>query len=499
MKITPQNRDKVAELLPRHIAGHLKSLVFMALPYRDDINDYKSEPNRGCSEGGLTARSRRVSDLTDLSAEWYRKSPDPFEFEWDDGHNLFGSDDEIGPDPASSIAYIVSSARQHEVDPDLQTVKAILERLKVETDRNRLESSLEWGFLPSANYDVQEDLVIQRYIAAQGQTSRQESNKSPGPEEPSEVLDPTEPHTFSFPQWFSARDGILTTMPGPLSTDRSSGLQKLLVDEYEWLSDSDMLALDPPLDITKKTDQGEDAVPESSRATKPESSPVYHPIPSPRITVDHFPERFEGSGDQNRRDDDPAIDSDKVRLVDAPDSGALNPVQVAKSGFSLAAILNGPENPEFEARNTQHASPPHPPKLRLESPKLVVEEPSHCQDCMAPGHTNRGYHACISGYDKYTVSKLQGVHEPANHSTDAGPVNVFPPQDLPGFPPAMSSSELGSDRKRPWVQYSPQLSAPQQANTPSRMPRFCEDCRKPIIEGDPVRHMWCRSNWISPY
>ncbi|KAK6529892.1 hypothetical protein TWF281_009046 [Arthrobotrys megalospora] len=46
-EITPQNREKIEELLPKHIARHLKSLVFMALPYRDDIDDYKSTGTQG--------------------------------------------------------------------------------------------------------------------------------------------------------------------------------------------------------------------------------------------------------------------------------------------------------------------------------------------------------------------------------------------------------------------------------------------------------------------
>ncbi|KAK6538432.1 hypothetical protein TWF694_010017 [Orbilia ellipsospora] len=54
--ITPLNRGKFADLLPRHIANHLKSLAFMSLPYRDDIEDDCSQISKDPSHGLLSSQ-----------------------------------------------------------------------------------------------------------------------------------------------------------------------------------------------------------------------------------------------------------------------------------------------------------------------------------------------------------------------------------------------------------------------------------------------------------
>jgi hypothetical protein len=71
--IIPRNRKTGLDLLPKHIAGHLKSLAFMSLPYRDDINNNLSEaswaPSRGLhwTAESMQEQSSVDSDLARLS------------------------------------------------------------------------------------------------------------------------------------------------------------------------------------------------------------------------------------------------------------------------------------------------------------------------------------------------------------------------------------------------------------------------------------------------
>ncbi|KAK6497863.1 hypothetical protein TWF481_012262 [Arthrobotrys musiformis] len=124
MKITPQNRDKIMELLPRHIAGHLRSLAFMALPYREDINDFQSEGSRDRSEEDSSTRSRRISELG---------------FEW----------------PEQWV----------ETDVAMKTIEREEREDEGGVPFTQL-SPLQWDFLPSKEYDIQEDRVIQKFVTA---------------------------------------------------------------------------------------------------------------------------------------------------------------------------------------------------------------------------------------------------------------------------------------------------------------------------------------------
>ncbi|KAK6511008.1 hypothetical protein TWF506_010093 [Arthrobotrys conoides] len=151
-KITPQNRGKIVELLPRHIAGHLRSLAFMALPYRDDIKDYESDAGRDRSGEG-SVRSRRISDLTDL---------DDFESMETIRHYIKALKPEVFP----------------EADPQFQ---------EAATGR---PAQLEWDFVPSEDYEIEQDPVMQHFIATQGEINHQGppennlSNLNPGEEMP---------------------------------------------------------------------------------------------------------------------------------------------------------------------------------------------------------------------------------------------------------------------------------------------------------------------------
>ena len=42
--------DKALDLLPKHIAGHLKILAFISLPWRDDVDDYAQSGSKKSSD-----------------------------------------------------------------------------------------------------------------------------------------------------------------------------------------------------------------------------------------------------------------------------------------------------------------------------------------------------------------------------------------------------------------------------------------------------------------
>ncbi|KAK6354420.1 hypothetical protein TWF730_008825 [Orbilia blumenaviensis] len=127
-KVTPRNRDKIKELLPRHIAGHLKSLAFMALPYRDDINDEESEASRDRPAGEDYAHSRRASDISDMEIDEETR----LTFQSSLFSNEFG------------ISYLVDHT---------------------ELGRPQIRGlSPNWDFLPPKPYDSQKDKVIQSLI-----------------------------------------------------------------------------------------------------------------------------------------------------------------------------------------------------------------------------------------------------------------------------------------------------------------------------------------------
>ncbi|RVD83559.1 uncharacterized protein DFL_007943 [Arthrobotrys flagrans] len=138
-KITPQNRGKITELLPRHIASHVRSLAFMALPYRDDINDYKSEPSRDQFGEESSARSCKISDITDLEVEWSKL------FAKFEGMEFMEPGDLGSPyqDDTTKVPFSHSPPR------------------------------LEWAFLPLEEYHIQEDAVMQRFIATQEEMKQQ--------------------------------------------------------------------------------------------------------------------------------------------------------------------------------------------------------------------------------------------------------------------------------------------------------------------------------------
>ncbi|EPS45578.1 hypothetical protein H072_455 [Dactylellina haptotyla CBS 200.50] len=79
--ITPENRDKFEDALPKHIAGHLKSCALLALPHRDDISDRVSEASRehdiviGSTQGDEHENSFPEIDFVEFMAEGIKEPP----------------------------------------------------------------------------------------------------------------------------------------------------------------------------------------------------------------------------------------------------------------------------------------------------------------------------------------------------------------------------------------------------------------------------------------
>ncbi|KAF3097290.1 hypothetical protein TWF102_003952 [Orbilia oligospora] len=165
-RITPQNRDKMTELLPRHIAGHLRSLAFMALPYRDDIKDYESNAGRNQSGGG-SATSRRISNL-DLDAV---SNP-----------ALGDSDNEL-----EGFSTGFTTDVQEEIDwrglnrilRDVEDAENIDRLYREDKARPSSRSSTQhgWDFLPSRSeeYQIEQDPLIQKFIASRGEITHRSS------------------------------------------------------------------------------------------------------------------------------------------------------------------------------------------------------------------------------------------------------------------------------------------------------------------------------------
>ncbi|EGX50304.1 hypothetical protein AOL_s00076g68 [Orbilia oligospora ATCC 24927] len=158
-KITPLNRDKMTELLPRHIAGHLRSLAFMALPCRDDIKDYESNAGRNQSGEG-SATSRRISNLD--------------------------SDNEL----EEFWTNVTTGVQEQDVFKELKFWKTMEEVENMEKIRHlyhednarppsRSSTQHGWDFLPSRSeeYHIEEDPLIQKFIASQGEINRQSSSE----------------------------------------------------------------------------------------------------------------------------------------------------------------------------------------------------------------------------------------------------------------------------------------------------------------------------------
>ncbi|KAL4862580.1 hypothetical protein BDV12DRAFT_41942 [Aspergillus spectabilis] len=133
--IVPEDRKRYPDLLLKHIAAHLKSLLLLSLPYRDDVNDDMSAVSHDPSLGGaagneLKENTTADSDLAQLS--------------------LTFDDDELYDRP---IAPMSSEGDETEFS-------------NMEFPANDEEVRFSWNFIPVQSYDWKEDTVIRRFVAA---------------------------------------------------------------------------------------------------------------------------------------------------------------------------------------------------------------------------------------------------------------------------------------------------------------------------------------------
>ncbi|OJJ42552.1 hypothetical protein ASPZODRAFT_20323 [Penicilliopsis zonata CBS 506.65] len=130
-RITPDNRSKMPDLLPKHIAGHLKSLLFLSLPYRDDINDDLSAASNHPSRGGIIPgdnedeRSVADSDLSSMS--------------------------------------LIFNGHQAAVHEELLQNERLLKEEIFPHEYEDTDGA--WAFLPERPYEREEDPIIQRFTA----------------------------------------------------------------------------------------------------------------------------------------------------------------------------------------------------------------------------------------------------------------------------------------------------------------------------------------------
>ncbi|KAK6542351.1 hypothetical protein TWF694_006310 [Orbilia ellipsospora] len=133
----PQNEDRLAELLSKHVACHLKSLAFISLPYRDDISNCSSDasydPLGGFNfQGNEADRLSSVASILESSFEsrngtGYEASIDLGRWEID-MHSISPSE-----------------------DPTLQDGESLKEDPSV----------FSWDFLPRKPYHHEEDEILQ--------------------------------------------------------------------------------------------------------------------------------------------------------------------------------------------------------------------------------------------------------------------------------------------------------------------------------------------------
>ncbi|KAE8383465.1 hypothetical protein BDV26DRAFT_251788 [Aspergillus bertholletiae] len=136
-QITPQNREKVQDLLPRHIAGHLKSAAFLSLPHRDDISDHLSEASHDPSRGDPDIRAEEEtyshdSDLADVPLTFDEDTP--------------MTDNE---------------------DPSIMAIA------------NEEQMEILWDFLPAHPYDRDSDPILRRFATAQEEKVVQSLDEGP--------------------------------------------------------------------------------------------------------------------------------------------------------------------------------------------------------------------------------------------------------------------------------------------------------------------------------
>jgi nucleoside phosphorylase len=134
-RIPSEKRKDFSALLPKHIASHLKSLLFLSLPYRDDINEDMSGVSRDPSFGGSAGNKLEANSAIDLDLAQI---------------SLIFNDDGSYDRPFVSMS-------SWEVEREDSNIEAFA---------NDKEMDFTWDFIPIKSYDREKDPIIQRIIAA---------------------------------------------------------------------------------------------------------------------------------------------------------------------------------------------------------------------------------------------------------------------------------------------------------------------------------------------
>ena len=138
-EIIQEQGDKVPDLLAKHIAGHLKSLSFLSLPYRDDIDKVSSEASRDAFFGRQEEMTKERDTVLDSNI----------------AHTPLSCSDK---DPLARI-------------PDEQLSIDSISTEEWEAGESGIRNSLEfesaelWEFMSPEPYNMEEDRLLQPFIA----------------------------------------------------------------------------------------------------------------------------------------------------------------------------------------------------------------------------------------------------------------------------------------------------------------------------------------------
>ncbi|KAL1967097.1 hypothetical protein VTN77DRAFT_3621 [Rasamsonia byssochlamydoides] len=141
--ITQELGDKAPYFLSKHIAGHLKSLSFLSLPYRDDTDQVPSEASRDASFG-------RQEDRTDTEQN--------SAFDSDVARISLTFDDD---DPSARITDVQRSLGTDEWVAGEPGIRHSAE----------FESAESWDFIAPRPYNRKNDVILQSFIARANEQS----------------------------------------------------------------------------------------------------------------------------------------------------------------------------------------------------------------------------------------------------------------------------------------------------------------------------------------